>query len=86
METKSQLNRPVTSKNGAKKTELLSSRIGPAGPVGLVGKAMEAWGRGGATPVYDEVEIWDANGQSERPKDVGPAGKLSLTWGKLKAL
>ena len=58
----------------------------PDGPAGLVGKALEAWERGGATPAYDEVEIWDADGRSERSTAVESTGKLSLTWGKLKAL
>ena len=79
--------KPIGSvKQWQKKDGTVVKQNRPAGPAGLVGKAMEAWGRGGATPVYDEVEIWDADGRSERPKAVERAGKLSLTWGKLKAI
>lgn len=56
----------------------------PSGPVGLVGKALEAWGRGGATPVYDEVEIWDKDGPSEWKQAVFPLGKLATTWASIK--
>lgn len=79
--------KPIGSvKQWQKKNGAVVKQNRPAGPAGLVGKAMEAWGRGGATPVYDEVEIWDADGPSERSKAVAPTGKLSLTWGGLKAI
>ena len=56
----------------------------PTGFTGLVGKAMEAWGRGGATPVYDEIEIWDKDGPSEVKIAVSPAGRLTSTWARVK--
>ncbi len=56
----------------------------PIGPVGLVGKAMEAWGRGGATPVYDEVGIWDAGGPDKRPQAMDLTGKLATFWAHIK--
>ena len=56
----------------------------PKGPVALIGKAMEAWGNGGAVPIYDEVEVWDKDGPSERIAVIS-AGRLAATWARIKA-
>ena len=56
----------------------------PSGLVGLVGKAMEAWGRGGAIPMYDEVEIWDKDGPSEIKNVMNFSDKLATSWATIK--
>ena len=57
----------------------------PSGPVALVGKAIEAWGRGGAIPMYDEVEVWDKDGPSDDRFAVSPGSKLATTWGRVRS-
>lgn len=56
----------------------------PSGVAGLVGKTMEAWGRGGAIPMYDEVEVWDKDGPSEEKSAVSALDKLTTIWASVK--
>ena len=68
---------PTWSRGGA---EVKPNR--PKGIVGLVGKSLEAIGRGGATPIYDEVAVWDADGPSSA--SVSPGAKLATSWGSIR--
>ena len=63
----------------------IDSKIGLGGTrEGYPGLNGSSGNGGGQSLVsYDEVEVWDAGGPTPRP--VEPAGKLSLTWGKIKA-
>ena len=56
----------------------------PSGVVALVGKAIENDGRGGAIPMYDEVEVWDKGGPSEIKIAVSSGGKLATAWASIK--
>ena len=65
--------KPIGSvKQWQKKDGAVVKQNRPAGPCRVGRKSHGSLGTRWATPVYDEVEIWDADGQSERSKAVEP--------------
>lgn len=51
---------------------------------GLCGGSSDGWGNTSSTSSFDDAEVWDEGGRTPGITPVKPAGKISITWAKVK--